>query len=179
MKFLEIVMRFSPPAIALALALATVSSVSLAKRPDAVISPASVAMTNEGKTALTAQKYEAAMDALESALAIDPRNREAFITLAMVAQKQGLPGKAIRYYREALLIEPNDISALSGQGEAMIQRGAVAKAKENLTRITQLCPLACPEQKTLAAAITKGETAPVVSAQAVQPKPVVTEAPKP
>ncbi len=173
------VMRFSPPAIALALALATVSSVSLAKRPDSAINPASINMTEQAKTALSVQNYESAVDALETALAIDPRNRAAFVTLAQVAQKQGLPGKAIRFYREALLIEPNDIAALSGQGEAMIERGALAKAKENLTRITQLCPMACPEQKTLAAAIEKGASAPVVAAEAVQPKPVVTEAQKP
>ncbi len=179
MKFLEIVMRFSPPAIALALALATVSSVSLAKRPDNVISAASVTMTAQGKAALSTQNYDAAVDSLETALAIDPRNREAFVTLAQVAQKQGLPGKAIRFYREALLIEPNDVSALAGQGEAMVQRGAIAKAKENLTRISQLCPMACPEQTKLAAIIEKGAAAPIISAEAVQPKPVVTEAAKP
>jgi Tfp pilus assembly protein PilF len=179
MKFLEMVMRFSPPAIAMALALLTVSSMSYAKRADNDILPGSILMTNSGKAALSGGKFDDANDALEAALAIDPRNREAFITLARVAQKQGLPGKAIRFYREALLIEPNDVIALSGQGEAMVARGALAKARENLTRITQLCPTACQEQSALSAAIEKGAATPSVSAQAIQPKPVVTEAPKP
>ncbi len=179
MTFLEMVMRFSPPAIAMALALVTVSSVSHGKRADREISALSVNMTTAGKSALAAQQYDAAADVLESALAVDPRNREAFVVLAQVAQKQGLPGKAIRFYREALLIEPNDVAALSGQGEAMVQRGALAKARENLTRISQICPTACPEQKTLAALIEKGAATPVLSVQAVQPKPIVTPAPKP
>ena len=172
-------MRFSPPAIALACALALVSSVGHGKRPDKVIDPLSVSLTGEGKAALAGEKYEAAVDALEAALTVDPKNREAYITLAEVARKQGLPGKAIRLYREALLIEPNDVVALSGQGEAMVQRGAVEKARENLIKVSQLCPTACAEQQKLAAAIAKGTAQPVVSVQAVQPKPVVTEAPKP
>jgi cytochrome c-type biogenesis protein CcmH/NrfG len=179
MTALEMFMRFSPRAITLALVLATVSSVGHGKRPDRDISASSITLMNEGKSALAAQKFEAAVDALEASLAIDPRNREAFITLAQVARQQGLPGKAIRLYREALIIEPNDVAALSGQGEAMVQKGALMKARENLTRITQLCPTVCGEQKLLAAAIEKGAAAPMVSVQAVQPKPVVAPAAKP
>ena len=89
-------MRFSPPAIAMACALALVSSVSHSKRPDREVNPLSLSWTVEGKSAYSAEKYDAAVDALETALAVDPRNREAFITLAKVAQKQGLPGKADR-----------------------------------------------------------------------------------
>lgn len=172
-------MRFSPPAIALSLALLTVASVSHSQRPDAQIDVRSMALMNEGISFAGAQKYDDAINALESALAVDPRNRLAFIHLAHVAQKQGLPGKAIRLYREALLIEPNDVQALAGQGDALVQKGAVAKARENLARIKQLCVTACVEQDRLAAVIAKGPAAPVISAQAVQPKPVVSEAPQP
>ena len=171
-------MRFSPPAIALSLALLTVASASHSQRPDAQVDPRSLALMNEGIGFAKAQKFEDAVNALETSLAVDPRNREAFIHLAHVAQKQGLPGKAIRFYREALLIEPNDVAALAGQGDALVQKGAVAKARENLARIKQLCVTACAEQDKLAAAIAKGPAAPVISAQAVQPKPVVSEAPQ-
>jgi Tfp pilus assembly protein PilF len=176
--FVEKLMRFSPPAIALSLALLTVASVSYSQRPDAQVDPRSLALMNEGIGFANAQKYDDAVSALESALAVDPRNRQAFVQLGSVAQKQGLPGKAIRFYREALLIEPNDIAALAGQGDALVQKGAVAKARENLARIKQLCVTTCAEQDKLAAAIAKGPMVPVISAQAVQPKPVVTEAPK-
>jgi Tfp pilus assembly protein PilF len=175
---LELLMRFSPAAIALSLALLAVSSVGHGQKADADISPASAQLTQEARTLAGAQRFAEANDLLESALAVDPRNRRAFVELALIAEKQGLPGKAVRLYREALLIEPNDTAALAGQGEALVQRGAVGKAKENLARIKQLCVAACPEQVKLAAAIERGAPIKTVSADAVQPKPIVTEAPK-
>ena len=171
-------MRFSPPVIALSLTLLTVASAGYSQRPDAQLDPRSVALVTEGKALLAAQKFNDAENAFESALAVDPRNRPAFISLAQTSQRKGLPGKAIRFYREALLIEPNDIAALGGQGEALVQKGALVKARENLARLKQLCVVACGEQDRLAAAIAKGPAVPVLSAQAVQPKPVATEAPK-
>lgn len=168
-------MRLSPPVLALSLALLTVASVGHGQKPDAKIAPQSAALTAEGKALLAAGRYDEASNALESALAVDPRNRGAFVALAQVAEKQGLPGKAIRLYREALLIEPNDVAVLSGQGEAMVAKGAIVKARENLAKIKQLCVAACPEQAKLAAVIEKGAATPVMSAQAVQPKPVVSE----
>ncbi len=170
-------MRISPPAFALSLALLSVSSVSHGQRPDADVIPLSATLTEEARTALAAQKYDDATNLLESALAVDPKNRSAFITLATVAERQGLPGKAIRLYREALLIEPNDIVALAGQGEALVLRGAMTKAQENLARIKQLCIAACPEQDQLASAIARGAPTRTVSAEVVKPNPVVTEAP--
>lgn len=168
-------MRFSPPALALSLALLTVASVGHGQRRDSDISPQSVTLASEGQALFAVGKLDEATDALESALAVDPRNRQAFVTLARLAEKQGLPGKAIRLYREALLLEPNDVAALSGQGEAMVQKGAIQKAKENLAKIKQLCATACAAQCQLAMAIEKGTATPVISAQAVQPRPVVTD----
>ena len=167
-------MRFSPPAIAMSLALLTVSSISYSKRPDADLLPQSIALASEGSAFSAQQKFDEAVSSYEAALAVDPRNRGAFIALAKLASAQGLPGKAIRLYREALLLEPNDIGALAGQGEAMAQKGAIAKARENLARVTLLCSTSCAEQKTLAIAIDRAVAMPVISAQSVQPKPVVT-----
>jgi hypothetical protein len=74
-----------------------------------------------------------------------------------VATRQGLPGKAIRLYREALVIEPNDVAALRGQGEALVAKGAMQGANENLARIKVLCgKKPCPDATSLAATIAKG-----------------------
>lgn len=167
-------MRFTPPAVGIALALATVSSVGLTQKPDAAIDPRSVLLVGEARSDIAAGKFDAATDTLETALAIDPRNRGAYALMAEVAQKQGLPGKAIRLYRESLLIEPNDIAALAGQGEAMVAKGAVTKAKENLARIKVLCVGACPDGVRLTTAIAKGPPPAVQSAQAVPVLPTVT-----
>jgi Tfp pilus assembly protein PilF len=163
---LELAMRITPPALGIALLLATVSSVSHSQKPDSAIDPRSMVLVAQAKGDMTAGRLDAANDALETALAVDPRNRSAFALMAEVAQKQALPGKAIRLYRESLLIEPNDIAALAGQGEAMVAKGAVTKAKENLARIKTLCLGACPDGARLAAAIEKGPPPVVQSAQA-------------
>lgn len=163
-------MRFSPVAIALSLSLLAVSSGVNGQKADDQINPQSVALVNEGLNALKAGNVQAANDALETALAIDPRNRSAFVALGRVAQAQQLPGKAIRMYFEALSLEPNDVVALSAQGEAMVQKGAVERARANLARVRALCKNECAPATQLAAAIAKGPPPAVVAAKAVADK---------
>lgn len=168
-------MRISSVAAAAALTLVAVSSTLYGQRADAPINPQSIALLTEGKAARAAGNLERANDLMESALALDPRNRAAYIALAEVAEAQKLPGKAIRFYREALVLEPNDVVVLSGQGQAMVARGALAKAKENLTKIQAICKGTCPEGQQLSAAIAKGPP----PTQAAQATPTVTPKPTP
>ena len=158
-------MRFSPTALALALVLATVSSSSIGQKPDNQIDPRSTALLAKGDALFRAHDYSGAEDMLETALAVDPRNRAAYVSLGRVAAAQGLPGKAVRFYRDALTIDPDDTIALAGQGEAMVQKGAVERAKVNLARITKLCKGACPPATQLSAAIDKGPPPAVLTAQ--------------
>ncbi|MBV9841285.1 MAG: tetratricopeptide repeat protein [Sphingomonadaceae bacterium] len=159
-------MRFSPIAVVLALALATVSSVGESQKPDDQINPRSMALLKQGQAALAAGHPDQAEDLIETALAVDPRNRAAYVTLGRASQQQGLPGKAIRYYKDALDLEPNDVTALSAEGDALVQRGAVDRARANLARIRTLCKAECAPATTLAAAIQKGPPPAVQTAQA-------------
>jgi tetratricopeptide (TPR) repeat protein len=168
---LELLMRFSPAALGLAHALATVSSSSIGQRRDDQIDPRSLALLHQGEALRAAGNFTGAEDMLESALAIDPRNRGAYVALGRVALGQGLPGKAVRFYRDALALDPNDLTALAGQGEAMIQKGAVERARVNLARINQLCKGNCPQAVALNAAIAKGPPAEVAVAQATTKVP--------
>ena len=158
-------MRFSPLAVALSLALATVSSTVHGQLADDDIDPASTALVAEGRAALAAGEKERAFDLVESALAVDPRNRDGYVALAEVAEAQGLLGKSIRFYREALAMEPNDLVALQGQGEVMVEKGAVERARQNLTRIEAICETSCSPAQSLAAAIEAGPPPDVVAAQ--------------
>ena len=164
-------MRLSPTAAVLALMLVTVSGSSLGQKPDSQIDPRSMALLVQAESARGSGDLAGAQDLLESALAVDPRNRAAYVALGRVAAGQDLPGKAIRFYRDALGLDPNDLGALAGQGEAMVQKGAVERAKVNLARITQLCKGACPPATQLSAAIAKGPPPPVVTAQATTKVP--------
>ena len=126
------------------------------QRADDQLSPRSVQIQRQGKTLLAAGKLDSAQDMFETALAVDPRNRGAFVDLARVAEKQQLFGKAIRLTNKALAIEPNDPDAIAVQGQAMVQLGAVARAKANLAKLQSICPKGCAQYAMLSAAITRG-----------------------
>lgn len=126
---------------------------------DDVISPASQRFTQSGYDALGKGQPQAAVGEFETALAIDPKNRSAFIGIARAMQAQGLHGSAVKYYREALQLDPNDLAALEGQGTALAQRGAKARAQANLDRIRQLCKSDCAEARKVAMAIAQGPVA--------------------
>ncbi len=133
------------------------------QRADDQILPRSLELQHQAKDLVSAGKLEAAEDVLESALAVDPRNRGAFVDIARVAEKQHLFGKAIRMTNKALLLEPNDLDAIAVQGEAMVEMGATARAQENSRSCRHLCA-GCPQVAQLSAAITRGPT--VASAKA-------------
>ena len=158
-------MRLTPIALSVALALATVASAGHGQKPDDQINPRSVALVQQAQALAGSGQFNQAIDVLETALVVDPRNRAAFVALARVAQAQRLPGKAIRFYAEALKLEPNDVNALAGQGEAFVQRGAVERAKQNLAKVQTVCRSACPQATTLAAAIAKGPPVEVLTAR--------------
>jgi Tfp pilus assembly protein PilF len=158
-------MGFLPRVLLVGLAGTALASPVFSQRPDDQISPKSVQLMHQGESLLGTGKIEQAEDALETALAVDPRNRWAFVDLARVAGKQQLFGKAIRMTNKALMLDPNDADAIAVQGEAMVQLGAVARAQANLQKLQTLCGAkGCPQIAQLSAAITRGPT--VASAKA-------------
>ena len=163
-------MRVSAISAAVALLVLSLSSSLMAQRPGDEIDPRSLVLLQQGRAAQAAGNLDGAQDALESALAVDPRNRDAFIVLAEISRGRGLPGKAIRLYREALTLQANDLAALRGQGEAMVAKGAIEKAKENLTKIQAICRGQCNDATMLSATIAKGPPA-TTTAQAAAPAP--------
>lgn len=129
------------------------------QRTDDQFIPKSVELQRQGRELMSAGKLELAEDSLETALAVDPRNRGAFVDLARVAEKQHLFGKAIRMTSKALEIEPNDPDAIAVQGEAMVELGATARAQANLQKLQTLCGAkGCPQVGQLSTAITRGPT---------------------
>lgn len=171
-SLLETIMRISSVTAALALTLLTVSTALHGQRPDDQIDPRSMALLASAKSAQAAGNLDGAAETLETALAVDPRNRAAFVALGQVSLARGLSGKAIRFYREALLLEPNDLAALTGQGEAYVAKGALERARQNLAKIRKLCVKGCTEATSLAASIAKG---PPVLASVQTAKPIAKE----
>ena len=153
----ELVLRFAPIAAALSLVFATSASVSTASDPEA--SPRAAVLIAEGRAALEAGETQAAIDAFEAAMAVDPGYTPILLELAQVAREEGLQGKAIRYYREALARDPGNLAAISGEGAAMVEKGALEKAQRNLARLESLCGAECPETLALQSRIAAGPPA--------------------
>ena len=151
-------MRFAPAAAALSLFLVTTASVTNA-RQDRAPDPSAAALIAQGQAALKAGETQAAIDAFEAAFVVDPGYTPIFLELADAARQDGLQGKAIRYYREALARDPGNFAAISGEGEALVEKGALEKAKLNLARLESLCGPNCPETQALQSRIAAGPPA--------------------
>lgn len=160
-------MRFAPAAAALSLVLATTASVGWSAERDP--SPRAGVLIAEGQAALEAGDTQKAIDAYEAALTVDPGYTPLLVYLAEVARADELQGKAIRYYREALAREPRNLAAIAGEGEALVEKGAVEKARGNLAKLESLCGDVCPETQALSATIAAGPPARVMTAEVVLP----------
>ena len=152
-------MRSLPSVLLIGIAAVALAAPVAGQRPDDQIAPKSVELQHQARELMAAGKLEQAEDALETSLAVDPRNRWAYVDLARVAEKQHLFGKAMRMTEKALLIEPNDPDAIAVQGEAMVELGAVPRAQANLQKLQQICGAkGCPQVSQLTAAISRGPT---------------------
>lgn len=167
-------MRYTPAAAALAL-LAAVTASTGQSAPPAPLDPRAAALVSEGRRALAEGKTDDAVDDFEAALAIQPGHVAIYLNLGEATRKQGLHGKALHYYREALKLDPDNQYAIAGEGEALVEKGAVEKARRNLVRIEQLCGnKSCAPARQLAVAIDRGPAPQVVTAAQVETKPEVT-----
>ena len=170
----EQLMRDTPAALALSLLAAVTASVSLSA-PPSPLDPRAAVLLAEGRKALAAGDANTAVDDYEAALVIQPGHVAILLNLAEASRKQGLQGKALRYYREVLEADPGNVFAISGEGMALVEKGAVERARRNLARLEQICGSGCVPAKDLAAAIQQGPAPQMVSADAVQAKPIVSD----
>jgi tetratricopeptide (TPR) repeat protein len=169
----EFAMRYFPAAVALSLAVAVTASIGQGaeRQPD----PRALTLEKQGEAKLASGDTQAAIDLFEAALAVDPAHTAIYLDLAEAARREGLQGKAIHFYREALEREPENLAAISGEGAALVEKGAMEKAKRNLAKLETMCGGNCRETKTLAAKIAAGPQQVVLTAEALTPEPVVTQ----
>ena len=167
-------MRFAPAAAALSLMVAVTASAGSAKTEP--VDPRAGMLMVQAQDALDAGQPQKAVDALEAAFAIDPQYTPILIALAEAARREGLQGKAITYYREALTRDPGNYETIAGEGAAMVEKGAVERAQRNLAQLESLCGSGCPQTQALATAIAQGpKSKNVMTAEAVMPDAMVTQ----
>ena len=158
-------MRLLPRIMLVGIAGAMLAAPVASQKPDDQILPRSMELLRQGETLLATGRFEQADDVLETSLCstAQPTIRR----MARGAEAK-LFGQAIRFTNKALALEPGDRDALAVQGEAMVELGAVPRAKDNLAKLQKLCPSGCQQLAMLTAAISRG---PTVAAAKVPPSP--------
>jgi Flp pilus assembly protein TadD len=169
----DLLMRYTPAALALSLLVAVTSSASLSA-PAEPLDPRAVALQTQGRAALASGDNAKATDYLEAALAVQPGSAPIVLDLADAARQRSMPGEALHYYRVVLTSEPQNINGLSGEGTALAEMGALDKARRNLTQVQGLCGQDCAAARALSEAIAKGPKPQLAAVVAVTPKAVVT-----
>jgi tetratricopeptide (TPR) repeat protein len=172
----ETIMRFTPAAILLAGALALSSSSSIGRigpqGPSTIhdTSPEAVAWADHGSAALDAGDLPGARNAYETALLLAPGDPNLYFALGKVARAEKMPGRAIKYFDDAIRLDPKNQTAVLEEGLAMMDKGAIESARQTLAQLKTLCAKNCAIAEPLAAAIAAGPPK-VVTAEAGKAPP--------
>ncbi len=172
-SFREMLMRFTPAAVILASAFALTASASLGQKssaPTGYVDARAAGWSAKGAAALEAGNLSAARDAYETAMLLAPGDVGNYLAMARIARAEKLPGLAIKFYVDALRIDPQNQAAMQGQGLAMVEKGAMESARETLAKLEALCKGDCPAAQPLAAAVKAGPPK-VIAVEDVKLKP--------
>ena len=101
---------------------------------------------------IAAGDYQGARDELRG-LAEDTQQADVYNLLGFTLRKTGDYRTSLTYYTKALEFEPDHKAAREYLGELYVETGDMAKANDQLARLTTLCPNGCEERDDLAKAI--------------------------
>jgi tetratricopeptide (TPR) repeat protein len=173
----ETIMRFTPAAILLAGALALSSSSSVGRigpqGPSTLhdTSPEAAAWADHGSAALDANDLPAARNSYETALLLSPGDPSIYFALGKVARAEKMPGRAIKYFDDAIRLDPKNQTAVLEEGLAMMDKGAIESARQTLAQLKTLCAKNCAIAEPLAAAIAAGPPKVVTAEASKTPMP--------
>jgi len=106
-----------------------------------------------GKRAIGRGDWEGAIGALAAAALRDDRNAEIQNHLGYAYRRLRQFDPAMLHYRRALALNPRHRSAHEHLGEAYLAQGDLAKAREHLAALEQVCLIPCEEYDDLKRAI--------------------------
>lgn len=128
-------------------------SVSVLAQSDNKFEKVSQDLVAQANTALGTEQFADAQFLYERALVAQPANITALIGLGKSHEGQGRLGKGLKYYRQALEIEPNDQTALEVQALAFLKRDMMDRADDNRDKLARLCANGCPALASVETAI--------------------------
>ena len=106
-----------------------------------------------GVKAVKAAHYDKAIKLLSKVVAAKPGNADAWNYIGFSHRKLKRFDQAMSAYRKALAIDPEHRGANEYLGELYLQTGDLAKAKERLKKLDDVCTFGCEEFDDLKAAI--------------------------
>jgi len=105
----------------------------------------------QGHDLALAGRYTEALDALK---AVKNQNDSMLLTMIGYAtRKLGHFDEGLAYYRQALVLNPNNVNTREYLGEAYAEKGQLDLAKAELVKVQALCGTECEQYKDLSAAI--------------------------
>ena len=105
---------------------------------------------------IDAKDFPGAISDLNALVSQGVQHPDVYNLLGYSLRKTGDMKNALTYYQKALDFDPDHKGALEYMGELYVEIGDIAKAKENLARLAQICPAGCEERADLEKAIAKG-----------------------
>jgi tetratricopeptide (TPR) repeat protein len=94
----------------------------------------------EGRKSLSPGHYDEAILAFGKALDIDPNSWNAYLQRGVAKQGLSLPDDALSDFQQALLLKPDLLEARTARADIFRQKGNVAGAIEELTKVIELKP---------------------------------------
>jgi len=128
----------------LCISVASVATVSAFAEAETKYDKISNQLVSQANTAMSDQHFADAQLFYERALVANPASITALIGLGRAHEGQGRVGKGLKYYRQALEIEPNDQGALEVQALAFLKRDMIDRADNNREKLARLCSNGCP-----------------------------------
>jgi len=99
-----------------------------------------------GRKAVEAQQWPAAIRLLGSAALRDTRNSDIQNLLGFAYRNSGDLAAAFKHYNRALQLNPRHRGAHEYLGEAYLMAGNLAKAEEHLAALERICLIPCEER---------------------------------
>ena len=139
-------------ALAVVVALGLVSP-SMAAGTSSKSTPRKAGDYELGVKAVKAADYGKALKLLQKVVAAKPDNADAWNYIGFSHRKLKKFGPAMTAYRKALAIDPDHRGANEYLGELYLQTGDLAKAKDRLKKLDDICTFGCEEYDDLKAAV--------------------------
>ena len=116
-------------------------------------SPSKPSKLAVAEKAVKAGNYNRAIELLQKVVAGDSQNADAWNYLGFSQRKLKKFDQALGAYQKALAIDPEHRGANEYLGELYLQTGNLAKAKERLKKLDDVCTFGCEEFDDLKQAI--------------------------